>query len=316
MHSPAALQVSGATGLNSSLWKRITRKWQLYVILIIPVSWLIIFQYVPMLGIQLAFKDFYVMKGIWGSPWVGTKYFEQFFNSPSFYTVIRNTVLINVYTLAAGFIFPIALAVGLNELRSRWFKKMVQTVTYMPHFISTVVMVGLVMQALDPRVGIVNQVIGLFGGESIDFMGSPGYFRSVYVWSEVWQTTGFSAIIYLAALSSVDPALNEAATIDGASVVQRIWHVDLPSIRPTIVILFILSLGNVMNIGFEKIFLMQNGLNASSSEVIATWVYKVGLQSSNFSFGTAIGFFNSVINFAILLVANSIARRASGSALW
>ncbi|MFC6547490.1 ABC transporter permease [Cohnella cellulosilytica] len=293
-----------------------TRKWQLYVILIIPVSWLIIFQYVPMLGIQLAFKDFYVMKGIWGSPWVGTKYFEQFFNSPSFYTVIRNTVLINVYTLAAGFIFPIALAVGLNELRSRWFKKMVQTVTYMPHFISTVVMVGLVMQALDPRVGIVNQVIGLFGGESIDFMGSPGYFRSVYVWSEVWQATGFSAIIYLAALSSVDPALNEAATIDGASVVQRIWHVDLPSIRPTIVILFILSLGNVMNIGFEKIFLMQNGLNASNSEVIATWVYKVGLQSSNFSFGTAIGFFNSVINFAILLVANSIARRASGSALW
>ncbi|MFB9278789.1 ABC transporter permease [Cohnella cellulosilytica] len=316
MHSPAALQVSGATGLNSSLWKRMTRKWQLYVILIIPVSWLIIFQYVPMLGIQLAFKDFYVMKGIWGSPWVGTKYFEQFFNSPSFYTVIRNTVLINVYTLAAGFIFPIALAVGLNELRSRWFKKMVQTVTYMPHFISTVVMVGLVMQALDPRVGIVNQVIGLFGGESIDFMGSPGYFRSVYVWSEVWQATGFSAIIYLAALSSVDPALNEAATIDGASVVQRIWHVDLPSIRPTIVILFILSLGNVMNIGFEKIFLMQNGLNASNSEVIATWVYKVGLQSSNFSFGTAIGFFNSVINFAILLVANSIARRASGSALW
>ncbi|ANE46426.1 sugar ABC transporter permease [Paenibacillus swuensis] len=316
MNNPSLVKSMDRQPVRNSALKKAKEQWRLLLILSVPVVWLFIFHYIPMLGLQLAFKDFYVMKGIWGSPWVGLKYFEQFFNSPSFGTIIRNTLIINAYTLIAGFLFPILLAVGLNELRSRWFKKAVQTVTYMPYFISTVVMVGLVMQVLDPRIGIINQIITWFGGESINFMGEASYFKSIYVWSEVWQVTGYSAIIYLAALSGIDPSLHEAATIDGASTVQKIWNVDLPGIRPTIVILFILSLGNVMNIGFEKIYLMQNSLNASSSEVIATWVYKVGLQASNFSFGTAIGLFNSIINLVILLAANAIARRTSDSSLW
>ncbi|WP_217595486.1 sugar ABC transporter permease [Cohnella sp. GbtcB17] len=290
--------------------------WQLYVILLPPLLYVIIFHYIPMYGIQLAFKQFQAMSGIGGSPWVGFKHFDQFFNSPSSWRIIRNTVGISLYSLAAGFAFPILLAVALNEVRGRFFKKTVQMVTYAPYFISTVVLVGMLMQILDPRIGVINQFITLFGGDPVNLMGKAAYFKSIYVWTTIWQGTGYSAVIYLAALSGVSKDLQEACVIDGASKLRRIWHVDLPAIRPTIVILLVLSFGNVMNVGYEMIFLMQNSLNLTTSEIISTYVYKVGLVNANFSFSTAIGLFNSVINLILLVAANYAAKKFTDSSLW
>jgi putative aldouronate transport system permease protein len=290
--------------------------WPLYLLLLPPVLYIFIFHYVPIYGVMLAFKQYQPLKGILGSPWVGFAHFEQFFSSPSSWRIIRNTVTISLYSLVAGFPLPILLAVALNEVRNQWFKKTVQMVTYAPYFISSVVLVGIVMQVLDPRVGLINQFIVLFGGEPVNFMGKSEYFKSIYVWMGIWQGTGYSAIIYLAALAGVSKDLQEAAIIDGASKIRRIWHVDLPSIRPTIVILLVLSFGGIMNVGFETIYLMQNNLNLSTSEIISTYVYKVGLINSNYGFSTAIGLFNSVINFILLVSANFFARRLTDSGLW
>lgn len=299
------------TGLKS-----VRRHWQMYIIILLPIAYIIIFHYIPMYGLQLAFRRFYATRGIMGSPWVGFQYFEQFFKSPSSMRIILNTVGISLYSLVAGFPFPIFLAIGLNEIKGHFFKKSVQMITYAPYFISTVVMVGMILQALEPRIGIVNRLIVLLGGEAVNFMGKPEYFKSIYVWSGVWQNTGYYAVIYIAALSAVSQELREACIIDGATKVQRIWNVDIPGIIPTITIILIMNFGFIMNLGFEKVFLMQNSLNASSSEIIATYVYKVGLLSSDFSFATAVGLFNSVVNLVLLLTANFFAKKIGETSLW
>ncbi len=269
-----------------------------------------------MVGSMIAFKDYNVIKGIWGSDWVGFKHFIQFFNLPHFWSIIGNTLGISLYGLLIGFPAPIILALALNEVRQGVFKRSVQMVTYAPYFISTVIMVSILIVVLSPNTGIVNSFLGVIGIEPINFMGEPGLFKSIYVFSDVWQHTGYGAIIYLAALASVNPELYEAAKMDGASRFQKIIHIDLPSIIPVTVILLILNVGNMMAVGFEKIYLMQNPLNTGTSEVISTYVYKVGLIEANYSFSAAVGLFNSVINLILLVLVNYLAKRISNNSLW
>ena len=273
--------------------RNVQRIWQLYILLFPALAGLLLFSYGPMYGIVLAFKEYNPLSGIIGSPWVGMKHFNRFFRSPFFSQIIWNTLYLSLYGLFIGFPLPVLLALGLNQVRSLGFKKTVQTET-----------------------GFVNQFLKMIGKESVLFMGSARYWRHIYVWSGIWQGMGWSAIIYIAALSGVDPVLYEAAIIDGATKLQRIIYIDLPSIAPTIVITFILSAGSIMGIGFEKAFLMQNPLNASVSEIIPTYVYKVGLISGEYGFSTAVGLFNSVINCVLLLTVNKIARRFGQSSIW
>jgi len=281
-----------------------------------PLLFFLIFKYYPMANAVLAFKDFNVIKGIWGSPWVGFKHFEMFFENPIFWTLLKNTLYLSFYLLLASFPIPIILALMLNEVRGGRFKKFVQLVTFAPYFISTVVMVSIIMLFLAPRLGFANVALQHFGLDPINFLGEPGMFRSIYVWSDIWQTAGYSAVIYLAALAGIDPTLYEAAKVDGASRLQKIIHVDLPGILPTVTIILILNVGNVMSVGFEKIYLLQNSLNLPSSEVIATYVYGIGLLNANYSFATAVGLFNSVINLILLLTVNALARRISNTSIW
>lgn len=312
---------SGSTRKDNkklSLGKRMLRGWQLYIMFLIPLIYLLLFKYGPMFGAQIAFKDYIVTKGIMGSPWVGFKHFERFFTSYEFTRIIGNTLIISVYGLLAGFPFPILLALMLNYMQNQRFKKTVQLVTYAPYFISTVVMVSMILQFLAPRTGIINNLLGLFGIQSTNFMGEAAYFRHIYVWSGVWQTAGYNAVIYLAALAGIDPSLHEAAIVDGASKLQRMWHIDLPGIAPTAVIMLILNTGQILNTGFEKIYLMQNSLNKNVSEVIDTYVYKIGLASAavNFSYPTAIGLFKSVVGLILIVTVNSIAKKLGGQTLW
>jgi len=296
--------------------RSLRRHWQLYLLIVVPLTYFVIFKYVPIANAVIAFKDYSPVRGPWGSEWVGFRNFELFFANPVFWTLVKNTFLLSVYTVLASFPIPIILAIALNEIRNGRFKKTVQLVTYAPYFISTVVVVSMTILVLSPRLGFVNDAIGLFGVPAIDFLGKPDYFRHIYVWSDVWQTTGYSAVIYLAALSGIDPALHESARIDGASRLQRIRHVDLPGIMPTAVIILVLAVGNIMAIGFEKAFLFQNPLNLSQSEIIATYVYKTGLLNADFSMATAVGLFNSVINLVLLLMVNTVAKRMTGNGLW
>ena len=298
------------------LRRSLRRHWTLYLLMVVPLIWFAIFKYIPMSNAVLAFKSYNVIEGIWGSPWVGWQYFAMFFHNPVFWTLVTNTFLLSVYTVAASFPIAIILALALNEIRNGFFKRSVQMVTYAPYFISTVVIVSMTILVLSPRLGIVNEGLGFFGVPAVDFLGNPDYFRHIYVWSDVWQTTGYAAVIYLAALSGIDPALHEAAKIDGASRLQRIRHVDLPGIMPTAVIILVLAVGNIMAIGFEKAFLFQNPLNLSQSEIIATYVYKTGLLNADFSLATAVGLFNSVINLVLLLGVNAVAKRLTGNGLW
>ncbi|GAB4436531.1 MAG: ABC transporter permease subunit [Chloroflexi bacterium OHK40] len=292
------------------------RHWQLYLLMVLPLLYFVVFKYIPMTNIVMAFKEYNVVAGVWGSPWVGTKHFEAFFNNPQFWTLLKNTFYLSLYGLAVGFPVPIILALCLNEIRDGLFKRSVQLVTYAPYFISTVVMVSMILLLLAPRLGVVNQLLVALGQPPVNFLGRPDLFRTIYVWSDVWQYAGYSAIIYLAALAGVDPTLYEAARIDGASRWQKIVYIDIPGLMPAALIILILSLGNLMFVGFEKVFLLQNPLNLSTSEVIATYVYKVGLLNANFGFATAVGLFNSVINFVLLLSVNAIVRRWSGRGLW
>ncbi|MBB6734744.1 ABC transporter permease [Cohnella zeiphila] len=292
------------------------RHWQLYFVVLIPMLYVIIFKYVPMYGALIAFKDYHVVQGILGSPWAGLKHFEYFFNSPNFWPIFNNTLGISLYALAVGFPVPIALALALNEVRQGAFKRLVQMVTYAPYFISTVIMVSIVLLFLDPHVGIVNMLIQALGYQPINFMGTAGFFKTIYVLSDVWQNAGYAAIIYIAALAGINTDLYEAARVDGASRFQKMLHVDLPGIMPVAVVMLILSVGGIMNVGFEKIYLMQNQLNVVSSEVIATYVYKEGLLGANFSFSAAVGLFNSVINVILLVTVNQVARRYSENSLW
>ena len=292
------------------------RHWQLYLLILIPLAYFVIFKYIPISNAVIAFKNYSPIKGPWGSEWVGFKNFELFFQNPVFWTLVKNTFLLAAYTVLASFPIPIILALALNEIRNGLFKRTVQLVTYAPYFISTVVVISMTILVLSPRVGFVDDAIGLFGIPAIDFLGDPNYFRHIYVWSDVWQTTGYSAVIYMAALAGIDPALHESAKIDGASRIKRILHVDLPGIMPTAVIILVLGVGNIMSIGFEKVFLLQNPLNQAQSEIIATYVYKTGLLNADFSMATAVGLFNSVVNLFLLVAVNFVAKRITGNGLW
>jgi ABC-type polysaccharide transport system permease subunit len=298
--------------------KMLRKNWQLYVFFSIPLAWFIIFRYLPMFGVQIAFKDFMMGDTILSARWIGLANFKRFFNYYYFWQLIRNTLSITVYQLIAGFPIPIIFALALNTTQRMGMKKTVQYITYMPYFISTVVMVGLMMQLLNPRIGIINNIIQFFGGSRTDFMAQPKLFSSVYVWSGIWQHFGWNSIIYLAALSGISPELHESAMIDGASRFKRILYVDIPGILPTMVILLIMNFGAVMSIGFEKIFLMQNNLNITASQVISTYVYTVGLRTMppEFSYGSAIDLFNSIINLTLIIVVNKLAQKFSETSLW
>lgn len=313
-HKPAPRSRSQSWLSNAG--KSMLKHWQLHLLVIPPLLFFLIFKYYPMANAVLAFKDYNVIKGIWGSPWVGFRNFELFFENPLFWTLVKNTILLSGFLLLAGFPIPILLALMINEIRGGRFKRFVQLISFAPYFISTVVMVSIIMLFLAPRLGFANIALNFFGLASVNFLGEPGMFRSIYVWSDIWQTSGYSAVIYLAALAGIDPTLYEAAKVDGASRFQKIRHIDLPGIVPTIVIILILNVGNVMAIGFEKVYLLQNPLNISNSEIIATYVYRIGLLNANYSFATAVGLFNSVINLVLLLTVNGLAKRITNNSIW
>ncbi|MGX7031068.1 ABC transporter permease [Vagococcus zengguangii] len=297
-------------------WKLIKKNRQLYWFILPAFLVILIFSYIPMYGIIIAFKDYVPALGIWGSPWVGFKHFQRFFDSYYFWDLLKNTLGISLYSLIVGFPLPIILALALNELKDGKFKKITQTVTYAPNFISVVVMVGMIVAFLNPSTGLINHVLDFLGFERMDFMSDPKWFKTVYVLSGVWQSTGWSSVIYLAALSGVDPELHEAAVVDGASRLRRIWHINLPTIRPTMVILLIMSVGSIMSLGHEKILLMQNPLNLESSNVISTFVYQQGLLDAQYSYATAVGLFNSVINAILLISVNKVADKLNETSLF
>ena len=296
-------------------WRLIAENYELYLFLVPALLYIIIFHYIPIYGIQLAFKKYMPLHGIWGSPWVGFQQFEMLFNSPSFWRLIRNTVWLSLYSLIAGFPLPIILALLLQHLPNALFKKIVQMISYAPHFISVVVIVGMINVLLAPNSGVINHLLAILGFERIYFMAKPEFFPSIYVWSGIWQRLGFGSIIYMAALSGISQQVHEAAIVDGANKLQRIWYIDIPGIIPTAIILLILNAGNIMSVGFEKVLLMQNPLNMSTAEVISTYVYKVGLQGGRFEFGTAVGLFNSLLNAFLLVLVNQIARSYSENTL-
>lgn len=318
----ASAQPLGGTGMHQrtvrwgALRRSLRRHWQLYLVMLPALLYFFVFKYIPMANAIIAFKDYSVVKGIWGSDWAGFKHFELFFNNPVFWTLLKNTLGLSLYALIVGFPIPILLAIALNEIRDGFFKRLVQMVTYAPYFISTVVIVSMIMLLLAPRLGVINLGLQAMGLPAINFLGRPDFFASIYVWSGVWQNSGYAAIVYLAALSGVDPALYEAARVDGASRLQKIFNIDLPGIMPVAIILLILNVGSLLAIGFEKAYLLQNPLNLSTSEIIATYVYKIGLLNANFSFATAVGLFNSVINMILLVTVNAYVKRVSDMSLW
>lgn len=289
------------------LKQRLVENWQLYLLLLIPLAVTIVYKYWPMYGIQIAFRDFTASRGIWGSEWVGFEWFERFFSSPNCGRMIVNTVLISLYSLLWSFPVPIILALALNQLRFHKLKRVVQTVLYAPHFISTMIICGMLRVFLSPSGGLINLLLGT----SIDFINQSSMFRTIYIASGIWQEAGWGTIIYLATLSSVDTALYEAAKVDGASVFQRILHIDLPALVPMAVLQLILSASNLMNVGFEKIYLLQTDLNKPVSDTIAVYVYEQGILGAEYSYSTAIGLFNTAVNIVLLIVVSRIAKKAS-----
>lgn len=302
-----------------SFWKRLGRDLRMnkyiYIMVLPVVVYYLIFHYGPMYGVIIAFKDFQVTEGIWGSEWVGFKHFIDFFNNYYFWRLIRNTFLISFYELIFAFPAPIILALLLNELRKLWFKRIVQTVSYLPHFISLVVVVGMLVD-FSSQNGLFNQFLALFGIEPISFMQKAEWFRPLYIGSGIWQGIGWGSIIYLAAMAGINPELYEAAKIDGAGRFRQMWHVTLPGITPIIVILLILQIGSIMSVGFEKIILMYNPMTRETADVISTYVYRKGILEANFSFSSAVGLFNAVINLTLLILANKISARVSETSLW
>ena len=311
----------GVNGRNRRLRyvkANLKRYWGLYVLLLPTLVYAAIFLYGPMYGLLIAFKDYNARLGVTASPWATPfyRYLERFFTSYNCGKLIKNTLTLSLYTLLASFPLPILFALGLNQLPNGSFKKVVQTVSYAPHFISTVVLVSMLNVMLAPSSGVINHLIVWLGGQPFYFMGNEGAFKHVYVWSGIWQNLGWSSIIYVAAMAGVNPELHEAAIMDGATKIQRIAHVDLPSIMPTAVTMLILNTGSIMSVGFEKAFLMQNNLNTGASEIISTYVYKVGILNGQFSYSAAIGMFNSVVSCAMVLLVNWISRRTTDSSLW
>ncbi|MBR4540207.1 MAG: sugar ABC transporter permease [Clostridia bacterium] len=297
--------------------KRSFRKyWDLYLLLIPVVAYFVLFKFLPMYGLQIAFRDYKPRRGFWGSDWVGFKHFIRFFSTYTCWQIISNTLVLSILTLLFTFPLPILLALILNEMRDGFYKKTVQTVTYAPHFLSTVVVVGMITAFCSPSTGIVNTIIKAFGGKSIYFMAKAEWFRPLYVISEIWTNTGWDSIIFLSALSSVDMQMYEAARIDGASRMKMLRYITLPSIMPTIAIMLILHCGRIMSIGFEKVFLLQTDLNIGVSEVISTFVYQQGIRGAQTSYATAVGLMNSVVNFILVIAVNTISKRVSEVSLW
>ena len=290
--------------------------WDLLLLLLPALILLLVFSYGPMYGVLMAFKDYSSVKGIWNSPWVGLKHFQRFVTANNFPTLLRNTLTISIYSLIAGFPLPIVFALMLNKLKSKKFKGFTQTASYAPYFISTVVLVGMMRIFFAPETGIVNNVIMSLGGSDFDFFASGSAFKHLYVWSDVWKNIGWGSIIYVAALSNINPELYESAKVDGANTLKTILHIDLPGILPTIITLLILNTGNLMSVGFEKAYLMQTTLNTEFSEIISTYVYKVGIKGAQFSFSTAVNTFNSIINCILLIIVNKVAQSTGETSLW
>ncbi len=295
--------------------KGVQRSWPLYLLMLPSIILFLIFTYYPMYGVLIAFKDFKPTRGILGSDWAGLKYFRQFFSSYQFWPTIRNTVVISLYTILVTFPLPVGLALMCNQMKALRFKKFFQVSTYLPHFISTVVMAGMIILFLSPSTGIIARLVGLFGYKLPNLMGSASAFPHIYVWTEAWQHVGWDSIVYIAALSSIDPELYEAARMDGASKWHRMRYIDIPHLLPTATVMFILRMGGVMNVGFEKVYLLQNSLNGSTSEIISTYVYKMGLLSSQYSLSAAIGLFNNAINLVLLVAVNWISKKMSDTSL-
>lgn len=294
--------------------KHFIRDWQLYLLILVPTIYIVIFYYGPMYGLQIAFRDFRPLKGITGSDWVGLQWFEKFLTNPDFKEIFMNTIVLSLYSLVVGFPLPIIFALALNAVRGKKFKKVVQNVSYMPHFISLTVAVSIVNMVLSPVNGIYGSLYSLFGGSGypVDFRSTAGAFRHIYVWSGIWQGLGWGSIIYLSALSAVSPELHEAAKIDGASRFKRVLYVDFPTIVPTAAIMLIMRCGSIIGVGFEKAYLMQTNLNLGTSEVISTYVYKNGMKNfRNFSYGTAVSLFETVLNLILLIAANKLSKRLS-----
>lgn len=302
---------------NGRAWRaKLGQNGELYLMLIPPLVYYLLFHYGPMYGLQIAFKNFLASRGIWDSPWVGLKHFERFFSYYNFGALLRNTLSISIYSIIAGFFLPILLALLLHEVKNGPFRRFVQNAVYIPHFLSVVVVVGLIQAFTSLRGGVINTFIGWLGMEPVAFMIEKSWFRTLLIGSDLWQHGGWSAIIYLAALAGINPELNEAAIVDGAGKLGRMIHVSLPGILPTIIIMLILRMGHILDVGFEKIFLMQNDPNLPVSDVIATYVYRTGILEGQYSFSSAVGLFNSAANFAVLLTANFLARKFSDSSLW
>lgn len=303
---------------RSGTWRRISRNWGLYLLLLPSLVLLILFAYKPMYGVVIAFKNYKNSLGILGSPWAEPlfKNFQRFFNSYQCEATIRNTLRLSLYSLAVGFPIPIILALMINQITAMRFRRTFQTILYLPHFISTVVMVGLLLIWLSPSSGLVGAFYRLLGKDAPNVMTSASGFPSIYVWSDVWQHSGWDSIVFLAALSSIDPTLYEAATVDGATRWQKMRYIDLPLLMATACIMLILRAGNLMNVGFEKVFLMQNDLNMSTSEIIATYVYKMGLRNSQYAVSTAVNLFNNLINFGLLLLVNCVTRKLGETSLF
>ncbi|UTW10423.1 ABC transporter permease [Marinobacterium rhizophilum] len=308
--------MSSSNNKISALGQTLRIDWQLYLLLTPMVIWFIVFLYTPMAGLQIAFKDFSLFKGIYGSAWVGFEHFQTLFNDELFLRSIGNTFLISLYSLLFAFPMPIILALMFNELHHAVFKKTAQTIAYLPHFISVVIVAGMVVSFLSPTTGIVNLVLEYFGFEKTYFLTNPDYFRPIFIGSTMWKEAGFESIVYLAAIAGVNPSLYESARVDGASRWQQIWRITLPSILPTIIIMLIIRIGNLVEVGFEYIILLYQPATFETSDVISTFIYRVGLQGSQYDIATAAGLFNAVIAFILVYSANRISRKLSSSSLW
>lgn len=305
-------QRNAAVKRKPDLWKQVKKHWEFYLLLLPGIIITIIFKYWPMYGVQIAFRDYNVVDGFFGSEWVGLKWFVRFFTSYNSVRMIKNTVLLSLYSILWTFPIPIILALLINQVKAEKFKKVTQTVLYAPHFISVMILCGMLRIFLSPYGGLINVIAQVFGAtEAINFIDSSAAFRTIYIASSVWQDAGWGTIIYLATLSSVDASLHEAAKVDGANAWQRIWHIDIPELIPVIVIQLIMSFGNLMNVGFEKAYLLQTSLNKETSEIIATYVYEQGMLKAQYSFSTAVGLFNTIVNIVLLVVVNQICKKLS-----
>ncbi|WP_407660145.1 ABC transporter permease [Limimaricola variabilis] len=292
------------------------REWQIYVLLLPTIIWFLLFLYKPMYGLQIAFKDYSIFRGIDGSPWIGFEHFRTLFDNDQFLRAIKNTVIISFFSLLFGFPAPILLALMFNEILNQTYKRTAQTIVYLPHFISTVIIAGIVMTAFSPSAGIVNTVLEWLGMEPIYFLTRPEWFRPIFIGSGIWQEAGFQSIVYLAAIAGVNPSLYESAVVDGASRWQMMWKVTLPSILPTIIIMLIIRIGNLLEVGFELIILLYQPATYETADVINTFIYRQGLQQGQYDLAAAAGLFNAVVAFVLVMTANTISKRVSRTSLW